>query len=498
MRQIILSLFAVLLLFSVPLPASAELVKTWVPEFTVAGPANKEELKTVLQGLLSSRLDHERVRLVESEAQADLVVAGSYTAFGKIFSIDALLKSRDGRLMRKVYEQGDGQDDLIPAMGRLAQKIDREMAKAVVATAPASETAPVIQSAASIALPAAAQAGKLQALPEATAKSESSGWTSPPLEGVFAGLAVGRKLPSGERELFLAGDRIIRYYHQGTGLKQVSETAIDKTAKILGIDTADLDGDGIPEVYVTIIDRETLVSQVYLPHEGRLEKIAEGLPYFFRGIEDDDKGRKILVQEMGVNGEFFGGVLELTKTGTKFETRNPRKLPGSGNLYNFNSFSDAAGKGYHVIMNDDGYLVVTSGDGRELWRSGEKFGGSDRYYKRETLEERTSFGDQYRWFFLAQRMIVTPQGELLVPRNDGFFVVGNLRSYKKHSFHVLRWTGSLLEEKWRSREYPTYLADFAYDPESRDLIQLEVIQGASLVGKGQSVISVKRFPEGEH
>lgn len=490
MRLRVLVQLLVLVTLGIPRPTLAGLIKTYLPEFTVIAPERKEELKTVLHGLLASRLNPEHVQLVDSEAKADLVIAGSYAMFGKVFSVDALLKSKDGSMV-KLYEQGKGEDDLIPALGRLAQKIDKEMAKRGVTPAASSEER-TTQIVPAKPLPAP-PAGSYQLMPQTSGKSVANGWSSPPLEGVFVGIAVGRRMPSGERELFLAGNGFIRYYLQGAQLKQVAEVEIGKTAKILGIDAADLDGDGVPELYVTIMDRETLASRVYIPREGGLEKLAEGLPYFFRGIGHGDKDRKVLVQEMGVTGEFYGDVAELVKIGGKFETRNPQKLSRNGNLYNSNFLSDAEGKRCTLVMNDDGYLMVISQDGKMLWQSSEKFGGSDKYYKRETLEEKRFSADQYRWFFLEQRMVVTPGGEILVPKNDGFLVVGNLRSYKKHSFYAFRWTGAILEEKWHTKESPTYLADFAYDSGSNELVELEVTQNESMFDKGKSVITINRI-----
>ncbi len=489
MRSRVLLLISLLLTVTAPRFATAELLKAYVSEFAVTGPANKEELKTALQGLLASRLNPEQLQLVESRADADLVVVGSYALFGRTFSIDLLLKSRDGATMRKVFEQGEGENDLIPALGRLSRKIDSELAKAKLTAALPS---PPPAAAATVSVAAAVPRAK-EFLPPAETKSPGvpTGWTSPTLEGAFVGMAVGRRLPSGEREIFLAGERSIRLYLQGTELKQVAAVELGAPAKILAIDTADLDGDGIPELYVTVMDRETLASRVYLPRDGRLEKIADNLPYFFRGMEQQNSRPGIFVQGMGMGGEFYGDVAELVKNGATFETRNPQHLPSFGNLYNFSVLPDTAGKRCFVLLNDDGYLVVFSRDGKQLWQSSDKFGGTERHYRRETLEEKKFSTDQCRWFYLEQRLTVTPGGELLVPRNEGLFVVGNLRSYKKHSLHGLRWTGAILEEQWHSKESPTYLADYAYDPGTKELLRLEITQKESMLGKGQSIISVK-------
>ena len=70
------------------------------------------------------------------------------------------------------------------------------------------------------------------------------------------------------RELFVVDDHVLRLYHQEAELKLVAEVTFSAAEKILGIDTADLDGDGIPEAYLTIMDGETLASQVWIARGG--------------------------------------------------------------------------------------------------------------------------------------------------------------------------------------------------------------------------------------
>jgi len=527
---------AALVLFLAGAAAShAAPLKTYVAEFSVSGAANKDELKMTLQGLLSSRLNPEQAQLVESQDKAEVSVAGSYAQFGKIFSLDVLIKNLRNSSLTKVFEQGDSQDDLLPAIGRLSAKIDRVLGKMSAATVPAQATAAPIAAAApalptasaAVALPVAVvakpesapsasapQAGYLVA-PESKAiaaapktvvqqssylvktdedaREAAGSWTSAPLEGIFTGIAVGRTLPGGEREIFVAADRTIRYYLKGSELKLVAEATIAIPAKILSIDTADLDADGIPELYVTIFDRESLSSRVYRPTASGMEKVAESLPWFFRGIGTDLNTRTIFAQEMLPGGKFYGGPAELVKSGSSFSTKNPRELPRSGFIFNFNMLAGEKGKGYVVVINEDGYLVVTAPNGEEAWKSSDKYGGSESFFKVEALDQRRATGDEFRWTFLEQRIVVTPDGTLLVPHNEGMFNIGNNRSYTKYSVSALTWNGSSLKEKWHTRLAQSYLADFAFDPATKELILLEVVQKSGMFSKGKTVISINKI-----
>jgi hypothetical protein len=291
----------------------------------------------------------------------------------------------------------------------------------------------------------------------------------------------------------VAGERTIRYLRSGSSMKQIAEVVIPVPARILGVDTADLDHDGIPELYVTVLDREALSSRIYRPTDAGLELLADNQHWFFRGIGSDLKDRTIFVQGMDNDGNYFDSIAELVKAGNRFETRKARKLPPQGNIFNFTRFRDAAGTELMTILDEDGYLVVSAIDGKKLWKSSDKYGGSETSFKHESLTQMRSMGDQYRWTFIEQRIIALPDGTLLVPHNEGIFSVGNNRSFNKHSLYALKWTGALLVEAWHTRQMPSYLADYAYDPASREVLLLEVVQKPDLFDRGKTTITINRI-----
>jgi hypothetical protein len=507
MSTILRALVTAFLLFTVPCVSLAAPLKTYVAEFSVVGAPNRDELKVMLQGLLTSRLNPDQVQLVETPDKAELLLSGSYALFGKMFSVDVLLKNTLNGDMSKVFEQGESQDDLIPAFGRLAQKLDRKLAGAqpVAAHPQASAPAPVVQLAASTQKIIAPSTAYKVAAPLAKAEegyvvksgipaSDTPGnWTSDPLPGVFTSVALGRSLPSGEREIFVAGAQSIRYLRKGTQLKQVVELVIPVPAKILAIDTADLDHDGTPELYVTIVDRKTVSSRVYQPTDSGLELIADNQPWLYRGIGPDFKDRTIFVQGVSSTGEFQSGVAELVKSGRLFDAQNKRTLPRSGNIFNFTRFRDKAGVEKLVVVDEDGYLVIYGADGSELWKSSDKYGGSETYFNYESVAQLRAKGNVYRWNFLEQRITALPDGTLIMPRNEGSFGIGNNRAYNKHSLLGLEWTGSIFREAWHTRQTPSYLADYAYEASTREVILLEVVQRAGLFGAGKTAISINKL-----
>lgn len=511
MRKLVTCL--VLLLSSVCVNAGgAAPIKAYVSEFAVTGGANKDELKGILQTLLTSRLATDSVTTLDARAGADVIVGGSYLQIGKVFSIDAVARNGKGDVVTRAFVQGESQDELIAAIGKLAQGLADGITKSYGLTG-SSQSAPTVSGAAvqSVAAPSpdivkpadilkpvatakpsdsATTSGIIRPAP--VAKSAGGGWVSQRLAGAMNGMALGRTLENGDREVFVAGNRSLQYFRMGDGLKLLADVPLGGEEKVLGVDTADLDGDGVQEVYLTVVSGETLVSRVYLAESTGLKKIAENLPYFMRGMALAGEKKKIYVQQMSSDADFYGDIYELTKNGDRYEIKNPLKLPRFAFLYNFNQFKDREGKINFVVLHPDGYLMVYSPAREELWRSSDKYGGSELYFQRPDMSSFRTTGDPMRWIFLQQRIVVTGDGEIVVPQNGGFWVIGNSRSYGKSAVVAFAWDGSSLDERWRTRQSQNYLADFAFDEGRKELVLLEVVKKEGLLDKGASALYLKK------
>ncbi|MBI1921464.1 MAG: VCBS repeat-containing protein [Geobacter sp.] len=496
MKRLILTLACSIIASLFCSAALAAQVRVYVEPFSVTGVKDKDDLKSALQLLLASRVSGDQVIAVDKAADADLVVASSYLAFGPVYSLDAAARDKAGKVVARAFEQGEDMNQLIPTVSKLGKKLGDEIAKlsipesakpAVVAIPAPKPSSPEI-----VRKEAAPKAVEPEFIkPQEIERNSATAWTSQRLTGSLVGIAPGKTLPDGQREIFVVNDHVLRLYLLNGTLKMVSEVSFKSHEKLLGVDTADLDNDGNPEAYVTIMDRETLQSQVWISKGGKLQQVADRLPYYFRAIETGGT-KKIYLQQIGADSDFYGDVAELAKVGDRYEMKNPIKLPRFGFLYNFNIFTDTKGEKYTLVFSEDGYLIVYDVNGEELWRSSDKFGGSETYFKREDLQKIRITGDQFRWQFLEQRIIVTKDGEIIVPKNTGTFVIGNNRSFNKHSIYCFTWNGTSLEEKWHTREAPQYLSDFFYDDARKELVLLQVVKKDGMIKEGSSVIAVKK------
>jgi len=468
--------------------ASAGQIKAYVSAFNVVGVANRDEMKETLQDLLASRLNSENILVVDSAAEADVVLTSRYSVAGGLFSIDSAVRNSAGAVIARAFEEGEHQGQLIPAVGKLVPKLQAMITKAF-SPAVAAQPAPS-------AVPGAALKKAIVPVDvinvQQAGQNAHAGWLSQRLLGMYTGIAPGRVLENGDREIYVVDGHSLKLYRQGKELKLMTEAAFKTEEQILGVDTADLDGDGVPEVYLTVFNGDALVSQVWSGSGATLKKIASNLPYYFRGIALNGQDKKIYAQQLSIRADFYGDVCEVARSGAVVELKTPLKLPRFATIYNFNQFTDSQGNHLYVVVNEDGHLIVSDHNGEELWRSKERFGGTELFFKRKDLSDVRYSSEPFRWIFLQQRLVVTSAGEIIIPQNTGFWSVGNSRSYSNSVIDAFSWNGSSLEKKWHTRESENYVADYYFDPVQQELVSLEVVKHGGMFDKGASIVSIKK------
>lgn len=477
-------LFVALLVTLMAIPAFAAPLRVFVAEMNSAGGQNKDDMKLMLQTLLASRMNGDGIVAVGSASEADVLVTGTYVTIGKIFSLDALAKTSAGKTLTRAFVQGEGLDDLIPAVGKLADKLSAELVK-VYPAVPASPG--IIKNTQQ---PPPAPAGEY-IKPREMEPGAPAGWISKRLTGAANLMATGLNLPDGSREIFLAEEQRFSYYRQGSDMKMVAEAELKSADKIISLDTV-AGNDGALDIYLTIVSSGELVSQVWQVAGDKLKLVAKDLPYYFRSASIAGGPKKLYAQAMGRVDDFYGDVSEVIRTGAVITLKNPLKLPRFGTIYNFNLFRDLEGKLYTVIINPDGYLVVYDQQLKELWRSNDKFGGSELYFQKDDSANMRVTSDRYRWIFMNQRIQVTSKGELLIGKNEGFWVLGNARSYKNGAVYCLAWNGASLDERWRTRETKNYMPDYLYEEARNELLILQTVQRPGIDSRGASSLSIKK------
>ncbi|NJD37869.1 MAG: VCBS repeat-containing protein [Geobacter sp.] len=505
----------VLLMLMLTVPAfGAGPLRVYVGEFNAVGVQGKDDVKTALQSLLASRLSSDKLLSVATAAEAELLVSGTYISIGKQYNIDAVAKSANGQTITRTFVQGEGgQDALFGAVGNLAQKLSIDIeAKLTANTIP--RMAPVVLAAPAVPVAVAkpgssdiirsgavAEGINIQQVPQGDIIKPQAFYRGSPkqgeikrLDGMYNLMAVGEVDASGKRMLFMAQNQAVAVLREGES-RPISGFSLSANQKVISLDYVDADGNGKSELYVTVITGGDVESQVWELQNNRLTKLADKIPYYFRAIALAGGTMKLYAQEQG-RGEqqFYGDVYEVVRQGKKIIKKTKLVMPRFGTVYSFNQLKHESGELLTVVFHEHNYLIVYDKDQKELWRSNEAFGGSELYYQVEDLDNFKNTGDRFRWFFMNQRIVVTSQQEVLVGRNDGFWVLGNARMYKRGAVYSLYWNGAALEEVWRTKDTQNYMPDFWFDEARSELLLLQLTQREDVLmrTKGATALQIKK------
>lgn len=506
MKRLIIAIL--LCLVTVHAVAAAPL-RVFVGEFNAVGVQVGSDTKAALQTLLASHLNSDKILTVGSAAEAEVLVSGTYLSIGKQYNLDAVAKTAGGQTIARTYVQGEGgQEALFGAVGSLADKLSVELSKKLEAGLVSRQTAGTAAVAnAKTANPDIVRsvkqtsAGDVQRAPQGDIIHPQAFYHGAPnrgeikrLDGMFNLLAPGGIDTDGKRLLFMAQDRSVQLIREGEN-RPIAGFGLGPNDKILSIDYLDANGSGKPELYVTVVKGGEVASQIWALQNKQLVKVADDIPYFFRAIALAGGPLKLYAQEQGRKADrYFGNVYEVVRQGKQIVKKAKIQMPRYGNVYSFNQFKHASGQLLTVVYHEDNYLVVYDKDQNELWRSNDAFGGSELFYKVEDDAMVNPTTDKYRWFFMNQRIIVTPQQEILVGKNDGFFVIGNARMYKRGAVYCLYWNGAALEEAWRTKDTQNYMPDFYFDEAKNELLLLQLTQREDVLmrTKGASALQVKK------
>ena len=498
---------ALLLLWSMAFSAAvaaAETPRLLVLPFEFSGQQPLDYLRQALPDLLASRIGQSReVVVVQADAPADVlagkpafsaalarelgraqrtdyVLSGRFTEIGNRFSIDAaLFDVRSGELLERYSAEGADMSQLIPKLGELGQSV-RERFSALARAAPRASAPAAAPQAAT----ASAQKG-----------SVSKVWFSPPLAMEIRGIGVGEVRERGRNDIVLVTRKEVYVYRRhAEELELLARYSADRSVENIGVDVADLNGDGLAEIYVTATaPGQALASYVMRWNGSALQPIAAGLPWHLRLAQLPD-GPALLGQRRGSEKFFDGPIRRLAWRDGKLVAGEALKLPGHVTLYSF-VMADVNGDGRPevVSLQSRSPLMVYDLQGRIL-RRGANYGQTALYVveKRERNDapaEESQLPGRLRAVELPRRGL-----SLLAAQNhESTSVFYRARTFTGGEVVALRLENDGLVEVWRTKRL-AYVADFqvsVLQPGGEPMVVIATVSDfEGLVGAPRSFIVV--------
>lgn len=234
----------------------------------------------------------------------------------------------------------------------------------------------------------------------------------------------------------------------------------------ISLDTADINGNGRPELFVTAMLNGKVFSYVIEFREGAYRRIAE-LPGFLRVVSYPGKGTVLIGQGYDEETFYSGATRQYSWSDGKYLPSAEFSLPEGIGLYGWTFANLGESEPMLVVLDQEDHLLVFS-KGRPVWKSAEQFTALDNYvYKPVTgvaavLSKQASRNDKSRRERLRGRVLAIDlnadgMDEIIVPKNlTGKFLGG----FTSAELVGLSWTGARLDPSWSIKDIPGPVHDF--------------------------------------
>ncbi len=292
---------------------------------------------------------------------------------------------------------------------------------------------------------------------------------------VASGMTTGDFDGDGRVEVaFIYDNRLSIYRWEGGRLIEEFLYKGGLADRFLAVDSIDLDGSGVPEIYVTNRRHPNVLSFVLEHRNGKYEVIASRLSVFFRAIEPVGRPPMLIGQREGVARAFHGDVYRYGWEGDKLVAKESLQLPKGGEVYGFNLWDvdqDGIEEVVEVTRNEN--LTIARRNGEQIWRGGDRIGVSLVEFRHDpTLsrpEEPSGLDSDVRPVYLPIRgrlllrdLNGSGRPSLLVPVNLRRLEFVSSSGYKDAELVAMAWDGQGLSEQWRSRKVGGIIADYAF------------------------------------
>jgi TolB-like protein len=531
--------------FTVHSPDNIEYVKQGIVDMLITrisvdgkiAVTGKDIVQDELKQLSAKEITMNDVRTIGNKLKSDYVVWGSITKIGNSISVDGKLvdiatdKSDVG-----FFTQSPNLDDVIPKVNDFSQRI----VQYILGTTPQVATPP--PSTAAAASPAAPPAASRESQIIAGMKSGKRGTltsvinpeyinASEPLKGrgfwmsqnfptEFKGMDIGDVNGDGLNEVVtIDAHNVYIYQKNGNELRLLEKIAGKAYDTYLAVDVADINRNGIKEIFVTSLNGKTLDSFVLEYKDGKYLKTASDLHWFLRVVDTPSGIPLLMCQELGIGDQSFAfntPIYEMVYRDGKYVSGERLKVPLGLSVYGLTFDSILPNGSEKVIALDElDYLCIfekttkplsrifTFGFRNDdlLWRSDDVYGGSNNYIDDGELNRSREVDAKIAFINLRILTYDTNNDgkkEIIIVKNLSSVgrIMKNLKFFTSAEVYDLEWDGLGMAENWRTKKINGYVADYVIkdiDNDGKPEIVLALVLSVGTSIRDKSVIVVYKL-----
>ncbi len=266
-----------------------------------------------------------------------------------------------------------------------------------------------------------------------------------------------------EEIVILEKGNLVIYRFKADHFQHVTDHPIPDYLGVHAINIADIDNNGLQEIYVSANSGNKPSSQVYEWDGATFKTLHKNVPYYLRpGLTAT--GDTILLAQTGSNEAIVGSSfyqMQRDDNGKLVES-DKVNIPKGFNLFDFIRVDLENSGTLNIIgLSKKNRLIVFDPAGKAIWKSEDIYGASKDFLG--TISS-NRIGKQT---YMHTRLIAEDQDgdgipEIIVGRNRLTSVkyFNRLRYFEGSSISALKWEDSEMTTLWETRKIPAYTTDY--------------------------------------
>ncbi|WP_035236873.1 FG-GAP-like repeat-containing protein [Desulfobacter vibrioformis] len=431
-------------------------------------------------GLVKGGFNEGVARNIGAQMGVDYILFGSLTHYGESISLDAAMVDVTGKKETLAFfEQSNAMGDVIPLVNSFAGDINMKVFNRNIDNklyARPQEQNPTLGGLQYAGSPGLYGGGMM-------AMQASQGFTTHlKMADVIRAMATGDLNKDGRLQVVTATDSSLQIYHlEGSLLTEETHLDYASYLRIIGLDVADINGNGYPEIFVTAmtINRETLSSFVVEYNGSSYTTIQDGLSYYFRVMDSDDGNPVLYAQEKG-RGPYAGKIYIMSPTNDTYREEKAIRMPRGTSVLSLARGPVREGNADEFLsINQHHRLVLINEAGSNEWESTEKYGKTNNYW----FSGAQGADDSYREReYFNPRIKFHPVGEeqkkkvFIITNNElGGGAIGRIKRFKEGRVEIMSWNGIALAPVFQTVPLQGWVSDFNIADIDNDGIEEMVI-----------------------
>jgi len=410
------------------------------------------------------------------------VLYGSLTIIGSSVSLDVKMADVSGtKPVRAFSTQSQKMDEIIPKIDLFATEINAKVLGRQVALQPEPKkpqpTQPDIYTNPEKLVEGGFGEDETQDQRVGSELLVSAGETARPLSLRFrktqnfnryiTAISLGDVDGDGNQETVITTHHAVFVYRsKNKRFSKIAETAGERYRNIIGVDVADINGNGYSEIFVSGLDshRKGVHSMVLEWDGDHLKKIVDNSSWYYRVVNLSDRGNVLLGQRQKQRDPFRGELFEMAWAKGSYVPEKKILFLKHNNLIGL-TVGDVMNDDRDMVVayNQRDHLQVIDPSGKVQWRDNEYLGGSMLYF----LLPKTGFDEDERRRFFPMRVWIKDidgdgKKEVIAAKNQEMTGrhLEQFRRFKNGRIMVLSWDGIGLSIIWMTRKVTGHISDF--------------------------------------